>query len=80
MDFQPVIFHDRIRKQIAANLVQRAFLDGTIQFQLDKFPHPHTRNPGNSVMADGIAHGDSLWIEDVLFRRHDDLGFHGAGD
>lgn len=79
-DAQPVIFDHGIREQVAANFVQGAFADGAIHFQLDKFSHPHRGHAFDAVMADRVAHGDALRIENVLFWRHDDLGFHGGGD
>ncbi len=76
---QLVILDHGIREQVAADFMERRFGYLAVQFEFDEFSDAHARDRFDSVVADGVAHGDSLRIEDVLFRQHDDLGFHGAG-
>ena len=76
LNFQSIILDHRIGKQVPAKLMEHRFRDLAIHFQFDALANARATHRGNSMVPDGIAHCDSLRIQDVLFGHHDDLGFH----
>ena len=75
-DDHVVIFDDRIRKQVAADLVESSLVELPVGLQFDDFADAHGLHSGESVVTDGIAHGDALRVEDARFRHDDDFCFH----
>jgi hypothetical protein len=76
---QPVVFDDRVRKQIATNFVKLSLRLCAIEFEFDEFSHTGAFDGRQAVVVDGIADRHSLWVEHALLWEHDYLGFHFGG-
>jgi hypothetical protein len=79
LDDQFVILDDRVAQKIAANVVQLGLGLGAVELELDELANAGGFDRREAMVMDGIAHRNSLRIEDTLFRQHDDFGFHKEG-
>src|SRR6266853_7043656 len=76
LDFEPIVLDDRIREQVAADFVELRFAFRAVEIEFDDFADARAFHRRQTVMMNGIAHGDALRIEHALLRHYDDFRFH----
>ena len=78
LHFEPVIFNDRVRQEVACDLMKFSLIDSALELDFDALSHADTSDFVEPEMFHRFGRGGALRIEHGTLGHDGDDGFHAA--